>query len=41
MDEFANTLCASLQPGFDAMTDELARLPWMEFKVTVANRTAA
>lgn len=40
-DEFAEALCAALQPGFDAMTEDLARLPWMEFKAAVANRPTA
>jgi hypothetical protein len=40
-DEFAEKICTLLQPGFAAMTPELARASYTDFKNTVDTRAAA
>ena len=37
-DEFADKVCALLQPGLDDMTQELAKCSWPEFKANVDSR---
>ena len=37
-DGFATTLCNTLRPGIDNMTDTLMTMPWPDFQTTLASR---